>query len=221
MSRPASEETRAAADADHSGARVVVITGAGAGIGRAYCAALAADGWLVAALDRDRDAVEETAGAISSGGRTCASFVADVTDDAALRTAVAAIRAELGPVTALVNNAALITSLPRRGWEEIDVGEWDAVMAVNLKGMFLATRAVIADMKAARYGKSVNGLTLSANQIANSDADYLDKTAIQGRALPRAQLPADLIGAVGFLLSPGSDYITGQTLIVDGGKAMI
>jgi 3-oxoacyl-[acyl-carrier protein] reductase len=63
------------------------------------------------------------------------------------------------------------------------------------------------------------GMTLSETQVASSDPNYVG-TRVEGRALARAQYPDDLVGAVMFLISRASDFITGQTLNVDGGRAM-
>ena len=86
---------------------------------------------------------------------------------------------------------------------------------------FLLTRALAREVGAdgIRVNCIAPGLTLSDTQIASSSASYLATTAA-GRALERPQQPQDLVGAVMFLLSDASAFITGQTLNVDGGWAM-
>jgi 3-oxoacyl-[acyl-carrier protein] reductase len=88
-------------------------------------------------------------------------------------------------------------------------------------GVIGFTRALAREV--AECGITVNavtpGMTLSDTQVASSSANYLS-TRVAGRAIERAQVPEDLVGAVMFLASPASDFMTGQTINVDGGKAM-
>ena len=88
-------------------------------------------------------------------------------------------------------------------------------------GVIGFTRALAREV--GEFGITVNaitpGLTLSDTQVASSSGNYIASTAA-GRAIERPQMPEDLVGAVMFLASPASDFITGQTINVDGGKAM-
>jgi 3-oxoacyl-[acyl-carrier protein] reductase len=88
-------------------------------------------------------------------------------------------------------------------------------------GVIGFTRALAREV--AEFGITVNavtpGMTQSETQVASSSANYL-ATRIAGRAIERVQVPADLVGAVMFLSSAASDFMTGQTINVDGGKAM-
>jgi 3-oxoacyl-[acyl-carrier protein] reductase len=149
--------------------------------------------------------------------------------------------------------------------EEISVEEWDRVMAVNLRGIFLSCKAVLPTMRQQGYGKIINissgtalngaptrihyvaskGGVLSftrtlAREVGSSgirvnaiapggtlseenpteDILRMRQQQIGNRALARVQVPADLVGAVIFFASSASDFITGQTLVVDGGNTM-
>jgi NAD(P)-dependent dehydrogenase (short-subunit alcohol dehydrogenase family) len=88
-------------------------------------------------------------------------------------------------------------------------------------GVIGLTRALAREV--GEFGITVNavtpGLTLSETQVASSSNNYL-ATRNDGRAIARPQYPQDLVGAVMFLSSPASDFITGQTINVDGGKMM-
>ena len=243
---------------------VVAVTGGGKGIGRTYCEALAAAGARVVVADIDGDAAQAAASAI--GGARAMAIQTDVADPASAGRMAELAQAHFGGITGLINNAALMSALPRRNWLEIPLEEWDRVMAVNLRGMCLCCRAVVPHMQVRGRGKIVNvsssrvwegtpnrlhyttskagvigftralarevgafgvtvnaitpGLTLSDSQVASSDPAYLAAQQDSQRALRRAQRPDDLVGTVLFLLSRASDFLTGQTINVDGGKAM-
>jgi 3-oxoacyl-[acyl-carrier protein] reductase len=245
--------------------RVVIITGGGKGIGKVYAAEFARAGARVVAVDIDGEAAEAVAREICANGGSAVGLHTDVSDEASTIEMARVALERFGSIDVLVNNASLMSALPRRSWLEIPIDEWDRVMAVNLRGVFLCCRAVYPAMREKRYGKIVNisssrvwegvpnrlhyttskagvvgltralcrevgehgitvnaitpGYTLSETQQATSSNNYLAMQS-EGRAMGRAQYPEDLVGAVMFLSSPASDYITGQTLNVDGGKAM-
>lgn len=245
--------------------RVVIVTGGGKGIGKVYAAEFARAGARVVAADIDGAAAQAVAQEICAAGGTAVGVPTDVSDAASTAEMARAAMDRFGAIDVLVNNASLMSVLPRRSWMEIPVEEWDHVMAVNLRGIFLCCRAVFPVMRDRGYGKIVNisssrvwegipnrlhyttskagvvgltralcrevgehgitvnavtpGYTLSETQQATSSNNYLAMQS-EGRAMGRAQFPEDLVGAVMFLSSPASDYMTGQTLNVDGGKAM-
>jgi 3-oxoacyl-[acyl-carrier protein] reductase len=245
--------------------RVVVITGGGKGIGKVYAREFARAGARVVAADIDGAAADAVAGEIAAQGGEALALTTDIADPHSTEAMAAAAVQRFGTIDVLVNNASLMSVLARRSWLEIPLEEWDRVMAVNLRGMFLSCRAVFPAMKAQARGKIVNisssrvwegtpnrlhyttskagvigftralarevgefgitvnavtpGMTQSETQVASSSSNYLS-TRMAGRAIERAQYPEDLVGAVMFLASPASDFMTGQTINVDGGKAM-
>jgi 3-oxoacyl-[acyl-carrier protein] reductase len=248
--------------------RVVIVTGGGAGIGRVYGEHLAQAGAHVVLADIDGDAAAAAAQAIRDAGGQALGLRCDIADEASVRATVAATIERFGRVDGLVNNAALMSSLPRGAWHEITVADWDRVMAVNTRGLFLCCREVWPHMKRQGGGKIVNissnrvfdgtpnrlhyttskagvigftralarevgadhicvnavapGYTESDTQLATSDPAYARKMAELNarKAIPRTQVPTDLVGAVLFLLSPASDFLSGQTVNVDGGFVM-
>lgn len=133
--------------------RVVFITGGGSGIGAALTQAFARQGAKVAfvdiALEESRALVE----LIAPSGNAPLFLPCDIRDISALREAVAEIRAELGPIEILVNNAA---NDERHAIEEVTPDYWDNRMQVNLRPMFFAAQAVIADMRAQKKGAIIN-----------------------------------------------------------------
>lgn len=131
--------------------KVALVTGAGDGMGRNHAMMLASRGATVVALDLDREAVAKTAKAI---GGECLAVAADVTDIPALQAAIAEAATKVGPIDILVNNAGI--GGQGLAIEDIDETTFDAMVAVNMKGSFFATQAVVPAMKERRYGKVIN-----------------------------------------------------------------
>jgi NAD(P)-dependent dehydrogenase (short-subunit alcohol dehydrogenase family) len=238
--------------------RVVVVTGAAHGIGAELSRHLASQGAAVIAAD-----VADLAW--DAGGLDVRHVRVDVSDEASWQRLVDAALERNGRIDALVNNAAIYQGLgAKRHFTEIPVEEWDRVLAVNTRGVWLGMRAVHPVMKAQGQGRVVNiasstvhmgvpyfahytaskgavialtrsvarevgqdgitvnaiapGLTETEATRSLNDEEYLAASAGR-RAVPRRMEPGDLAPVVSFLCSDGSGFITGQTLIVDGGLA--
>ena len=168
-----------------------------------------------------------------------------------------------GRIDVLVNNAAYYYGVARKAFTEISLEEWDRMMAVNVKGPWLCTRAVFPNMKERGKGKIINlasevfftgsqgfvhyvsskggviGLTralaielgpygICVNAVAPGYTDTeasrtiadVSKYDTSRTPLKRLERPEDVVGIVAFLASDESDFITGQTVLVDGGRAM-
>jgi NAD(P)-dependent dehydrogenase (short-subunit alcohol dehydrogenase family) len=123
--------------------RVAVVTGGGSGIGLAACKRLAADGFAVAALDLAPDA---------AAGAAKLALACDVTDEASVTSAMTAVADRLGLVDVLVNNAGITGSRAATVCHQTPVAEWDRVQAVNVRGPFLCSRAVLPSMVARGSG---------------------------------------------------------------------
>ncbi len=136
--------------------RVAIVTGGGKGIGAAYSASLAKEGAKVVVADIDGDGANAIAKQIRSEGGEAIAVVVDISEPESTKEMANAALSSLGRIDVLVNNASLMSVLPRRPWNEIPVEEWDRVMAVNLRGMFLCCLAVFPAMKAQGYGKIIN-----------------------------------------------------------------
>ena len=231
---------------------VVIVTGAASGLGAIYCRELAAAGYTV--VGADLDPVE----GVDLG------VAADVTDRASTEQLSAAVLERFGQIDALVNNAAVYSTIVKKPFEEITDDEWDRVLDVNVKGAWLCARAVAPAMRRQRSGKIVNvssmtvptappgfahyvaskaaivGLTralarelgpdgISVNTLTPDyiafDRDYDNRqpdmapSLASQRIFAREQAPDDMVGALLFLLGPGSDFVTGQNLWVNGGRA--
>ena len=241
---------------------VVIVTGASRNIGRVYAKALAAEGARVVAADI-LDASETVSEIEGAGGEAIAVSV-DVSDEKAALEMAKTAHDTYGRVDGLLNNAAVYHDLSVKPFSDIPVDEWDRVMAVNLRGIFLCSRAVVPYMKERKKGRIINiasntifkgtpGLihyvTSKAGVVGFSRAlarecgefginvnsvapDYIphardlkerpehDEMINKSRAIQRREVPEDMIGTIVFLLSPDSDFITGQTISVNGGSVM-
>ena len=245
--------------------RTVIVTGGGKGIGKVYAQEFARAGAHVVAANIDAPAAKAVAEGLAAEGLTALGLGVDIASEESTNAMAQAALDRFGSIDVLINNASLMSVLPRRSWLEIPVEEWDRVMAVNLRGLMLCARAVFPAMKARGRGKIVNisssrvwdgtpnrlhyttskagvigftralarelgehnitvnavtpGMTLSETQIATTSGNYAATRSV-GRAIGRDQYPEDLVGAVMFLSSPASDFMTGQTVNVDGGRSM-
>jgi 3-oxoacyl-[acyl-carrier protein] reductase len=138
------------------GRRVALITGAGAGIGRASAVALAETGWdVVINYSRNDAAARETARQAQQKGARTLLFKCDVSDDPSVRKMLTAVEQEFGRLDALVNNAGTTTEVKAQDFEALTPEEWDRVFAVNVRGVFQVTRAAVPLLKRAR-GSIVN-----------------------------------------------------------------
>lgn len=247
--------------------RVAIVTGGGHGIGKAYAARLASEGAKIVIAEIDEIAAQAVAQELTAAGYEALGVRTDVSDPASVEKMAAATVARFGRIDVLVNNAAIFATVPmsRSPFDKITVVEWDRMMSVNLKGTWLASCAVIPQMRKQGYGKIINissgtalkgspsrihyvtskagilGFTKTlANEVGkdnicvncvapgstlseeNPDEDVLKmrSQATSTRALKRVQSPDDLTGAIVFFASADSDFITGQTLVVDGGSCL-
>jgi 3-oxoacyl-[acyl-carrier protein] reductase len=134
--------------------QVAIISGAARGIGRAAAYRLAADGARVGLFDKDGPAVKEMADALAATGDVRATaFEVDVSDEATVNDAVAALLEQEGRIDVLVNNAGIYPHTP---FDEVTFDEWRRVLATNLDGVYLCTRAAWPAMVARGYGRIVN-----------------------------------------------------------------
>ena len=245
--------------------KVAIVTGGAQGLGRSYALCLAKEGTRVVIADI-LDA-EETVKVVEAGGGEAIAIQTDVTDEASTQEMARITVQRFGRIDILVNNAAIFATLVKKPFYEISAREWDAVLAVNLKGAFLCAKAVFPQMKHQGKGKIINvssgtfykgqplflhyvtskggviGFTrglarevgdygICVNTIApgytetdplkekpQNPADYV-RTILGARCIKRPEMPDDLWGAIVFLASDDSDFVTGQTIIVDGGASM-
>jgi gluconate 5-dehydrogenase len=144
---------------DLRGARALV-TGGGSGLGFAIARGLASAGASVVLNGRNSDKLAAASAALATEGLAATTAPFDVTDGAAVEEAIARVERTLGAIDILVNNAAMNQ---RKALEEFAPAEWRALMAANLDGPFLVTRALLPAMKARRRGKIINICSLASD----------------------------------------------------------
>jgi NAD(P)-dependent dehydrogenase (short-subunit alcohol dehydrogenase family) len=243
--------------------RVAIVTGGGRGLGKAFCMGLAAEGAKILAATNEPVGLDETIGELRQLGTEAESLLVDVTSDDDMKKMARYAVDRLGGIDILINNAAIYYGLKRKPFHEISTGEWDVVMAVNVKGLWLSTKAVYPYMKETKKGKIVNiasevfftgshgfahyvatkgavvGLTralavelgpdnICINAIAPGFTDTegsrtiadVNKYDTSKTPLSRLGTADDIVGTAVFLCSDAADFITGQTILVDGGRVM-
>jgi NAD(P)-dependent dehydrogenase (short-subunit alcohol dehydrogenase family) len=134
--------------------KTALVTGAGSGLGRAFAEGLAGAGARVICVDRDSGRGDETAGSINTSRNDAVSLCADVADVASIDAMAMRVAEISGGVDILVNNAGIAT-VPMRT-HEMPVADWDRLMAINLRGVFLCSRALIPGMMARGGGSIIN-----------------------------------------------------------------
>ena len=247
-----------AATADDSPGRVVLITGAAGGIGRALARAFAGAGYRLVLTDLSAEALARIADGLPEATVLCRT--ADLTNEEAVQHLFAAIEAEYGRLDIAVNAAGLLRTTPLEG---IRKAEWDQVLDANLGSCFLVCRECCAPMRRQGWGRIINfssvagqtggilsgahyaaskaaiisltrslakllaadGVRVNAIAPAGVETDMLAQFPAEQKAALLAGIPAGRFGTpeeiaqvVLWLCSPAAEYITGQTINVNGGS---
>ncbi len=159
--------------------QVAIITGAGRGIGRAIARALATEGAAVMVTARTQAEVRQVAGEIQKAGGRATALAADVARETECAKIVNAAREAFGAIHILVNNAGIYG--PVQPAENITPGEWDEVMAVNLRSAFLLSRLVLPEMYARGSGSILNISSTAAKAAYQWNSPYAaSKAALLG-----------------------------------------
>lgn len=180
--------------------KTAIVTGGASGMGKATAERFARDGHFVGVLDIDAPRGEAVAAAIVAAGGRAIALPCDLADRAQIEAAVARTRAELGPVTIVVNNAALESFAPVA---EVTEADWDRLMNVNLKAAFALVQIALPDMVAAGWGRVINVSAFGAQIGAPNMALY---TATKGGVISMTRSMAVELGRQGITVnsvSPG------------------
>jgi len=186
--------------------RVVVVTGAGQGLGRAYAHRIAADGAAVILADINEEKGKEVAAEIHESGGQARFERLDVGDPASCAALAAAVSTEFGAVHGLVNNAAVFSTIQMRPFWEIPVAEWDRLMAVNLRGPWLLTTALLPALRAAGDASIVN---VASDAVWLGRPGYLHYVASKAGVAGMTHSMAHELGGDGIRvnsISPGATY---------------
>ncbi len=134
----------------------MVVTGSAQGIGRSMARAFVKDGYRLVVADRNLAKARDVAAECRSDGGQAMAAEVDVADPGSVENMVALTVQEFGRIDVLINNAALFSTLPMQPFDDISPEDWDAVIRVNLTGVFLCCRAAAKHMRAQRSGTIVN-----------------------------------------------------------------
>lgn len=158
--------------------KVVLVTGAGRGLGAAICKKLSDDGAAIILTDINEADLDETAEALREAGCNAKGYVMDVSDDAHIRDVMDQAVSEFGRLDVVINNAGVDYT---KSIEELSVEEWDRVMSVNLRGPFLVSKTAFPYLKKNGRGHIVNIVsTASKRAWANASPYHASKWGLLG-----------------------------------------
>jgi 3-oxoacyl-[acyl-carrier protein] reductase len=186
--------------------RVVIITGAGQGIGRVFAKAFASAGARVVVAELNERKAEAVAEEILKGDGQVLAVTTDVADPASIAEMAQAVEDEWGRIDVLINNAGIFSTLEMRPFDQIPLEEWERVLRVNLTGPVLCARAVLPAMRRAKWGRIIN---IASGAVRLGRPNYLHyiaaKAALAGMSLSMArELGADGITVNAIL--PGATF---------------
>jgi 3-oxoacyl-[acyl-carrier protein] reductase len=150
--------------------KVVLITGAGSGLGRESAIELAGEGSRIAVVDVNAEGSAETVASIVAAGGEAFAVHGDVADSASVQKAVAEVLAHFGTIDILVNNAGVVGEL--KPVHEVSEESWDFVMGVDMKGVFLCSKYVIPTMLAKGKGVIINIASVSGFLASATGVEY-------------------------------------------------
>jgi NAD(P)-dependent dehydrogenase (short-subunit alcohol dehydrogenase family) len=136
--------------------KVAIITGAGRGLGKAFALRFAEEGAILLLPDIGLERAQQTAKEITAKGGKAVAILTDISDEQSCKKMADEVMAHYGKVDILLNNAALYYGVEHRPWDAWTVEEWDRMFAINVRGTYLACKAVAPLMVKQKSGKIIN-----------------------------------------------------------------
>jgi len=189
-------------DANILDGQVAVVTGGSRGIGREVAHSLAMAGAKVVVTARNAKMLDETVAIIRNAGGDCTAQVMDVTDNKSILQAVEAITAQYGQIDLLVNNAGVGSILGALPWD-VDVDDWWHIQEVNVKGVFMCSKAVLPSMIERGQGRIINMGSYAAIHASPRSSAYSVSKAALMRLTDSMAVAAKDTGVAVFVISPG------------------
>jgi 3-oxoacyl-[acyl-carrier protein] reductase len=178
--------------------RVVLITGGGQGIGRAYAHAFAEAGAVPVIAEINAAAGERVANEVIWKGYRASALPVDIGDADSVSRLVDAVLEEHGRIDVLVNNASIFSTIMMRPFTDIPLDEWDRVMRVNITGTFLMSRAVVPAMKQLGKGRIIN---VSSAAVTMGRPNYLHYTTSKAAVIGMTRSMAKELGTYGITVN--------------------
>lgn len=196
-----------------------IVTGGASGIGLATCRRLAREGVGIGVFDIDEAGAARTAAELVATGARAVACRVDVSARPQIEAGVERVHAQLGPVQILVNNAGMTSFRP---FLEVTEAEWERIMSVNLKSMFLCTQVVLPDMLAAAWGRIIN---ISSSSAQSGSARMTTYAASKGGVIAFSKSLALELATTGITVNnipPGfvdTPMLQSSTASITGGIA--
>jgi 3-oxoacyl-[acyl-carrier protein] reductase len=178
--------------------RVIVITGAGQGIGRAYAHHFADNGAIPVIADIDGENGARVAAEVEAAGGRALAVQADVTSPDSVAAMVDTTLSAYGRLDVLINNAAIFVALGRRPFEDIPLEEWRQVMDVNITGCFICASAVIPQMRKAGWGRIIN---ISSSTVPQGIPYFLHYVTSKSALIGMSRAMAREVGSDGITVN--------------------
>ena len=203
--------------------KVAIITGAGQGIGRAYAHRFVQEGARVVVAELNESKGKAVAEELQSLDGQGIFVRTDVADEASCQEMAAAAVRQFGRIDILVNNAAVFSAIKMKPFWELSVAEWDQLMAVNVRGVWLASKAVVSQMRKQGSGRIIN---ISSGVVFMGRPNYLHYVASKGAVITMTRAMARELGEFGITvnaITPGPTFteIPRETVTPEQKEAMI
>ncbi len=178
--------------------RVVLVTGAGQGIGRELARQFAAAGATAVVADLNVNGARSVAAEIEAAGGKALALAVDVGNKGSVDEMAASILRTYGRIDVLVNNASIFSSLTKRPFDEIPLSEWQAVLQVNITGTYLCTCAVAQPMREKGFGRIIN---ISSASVHRGTKNYLHYVTSKSAVIGMTNSLARELGADGITVN--------------------